>query len=83
MHATKLLTCGVAEPEGAYAISGHAKVGACEGAMDGELLGDPVGGLVGAVGVGLGVVGVFVGAAVSVHGAGGFQQKASVPAHSV
>jgi len=42
--------------------------------MDGLLLGDPVGGLVGAVGVGPWVVGVFVGAAVSVHGIRGFQQ---------
>ena len=74
MHATKLLTVGVAEPEGAYTISGHAKVGACEGDMDGLLLGDPVGGLVGAVGVGPWVVGVFVGAEVSVHGIRGFQQ---------
>ena len=62
-------------------VVGAMKVGACEGALDGELLGDPVGGFVGAVGVGPKVVGVFVGAAVSVHGAEGFQHQASVPAH--
>jgi len=46
------------------------------------LLGDPVGGLVGAVGVGPGVVGVLVGASVSIQGALS-QHQASVPAHEL